>query len=211
MKAVVRDAYGSVDVLRFGEIAKPVAGEGEVLVRVRAAGVDQGVWHLMAGMPYVMRLAGFGLRAPKNPLLGYDVAGRVEAVGADVGRVSAGGRGVRHLPRFLRRVRRRPRRPPRGEARRRELRTGRGHPDLRLRRPAGGPRPRQGRAGPARPDHRCGRRRRHVRGADREGRRGRGHRRLQHGENRAGALDRRRPRDRLHQTRTSPTAATATT
>jgi NADPH:quinone reductase-like Zn-dependent oxidoreductase len=84
MKAVVRDAYGSVEVLRLREVDRPVAGEGEVLVRVRAAGVDQGVWHLMAGMPYVMRLAGFGVRAPKSPFLGYDVAGRVEAVGANV-------------------------------------------------------------------------------------------------------------------------------
>jgi NADPH:quinone reductase-like Zn-dependent oxidoreductase len=55
------------------------------LVRVHAAGVDQGVWHLMFGMPYVMRLAGFGIRAPKNPLLGYDLAGRVEAVGTNAG------------------------------------------------------------------------------------------------------------------------------
>lgn len=85
MKAVVRDAYGSVDVLRVADIAKPVAGEGEVLVRVVTAGVDQGVWHLMVGMPYAMRLAGFGLRAPKNRLLGYDVAGRVEAVGVNAG------------------------------------------------------------------------------------------------------------------------------
>jgi NADPH:quinone reductase-like Zn-dependent oxidoreductase len=85
MRAVVRDAYGSVDVLRLREVGKPVAGEGEVLVCVHAAGVDQGVWHLMVGMPYVMRLAGFGIRAPKNPLLGYDVAGRVEAVGTDAG------------------------------------------------------------------------------------------------------------------------------
>src|ERR687887_1955877 len=85
MKAVVRDAYGSVDVLRLGEVDKPVAGDGEVLVRVHAAGVDQGVWHLMVGMPYVMRLAGFGIRAPKNPLLGYDVAGRVDAVGTNAG------------------------------------------------------------------------------------------------------------------------------
>lgn len=84
MKAIVRDAYGSVDVLRLAEIETPVAGEGEVLVRVRAAGVDQGVWHLMVGMPYAMRLAGFGLRAPKSALLGYDVAGQVEAVGAEV-------------------------------------------------------------------------------------------------------------------------------
>jgi NADPH:quinone reductase-like Zn-dependent oxidoreductase len=84
MKAIVRDAYGSAEVLRLAEIDKPVAGEGEVLVRVRAAGLDQGVWHLMTGTPYAMRLAGFGIRAPKNPLLGYDVAGRVEAVGAQV-------------------------------------------------------------------------------------------------------------------------------
>jgi NADPH:quinone reductase-like Zn-dependent oxidoreductase len=84
MRAVVRDAYGEVDVLRLGEIATPVAGEGEVLLRVVAAGVDQGVWHLLTGTPYAMRLAGFGVRAPKNPLLGWDVAGRVEAVGAGV-------------------------------------------------------------------------------------------------------------------------------
>ena len=57
---------------------------------MHAAEVDQGVWHLMAGMPYVMRLAGFGLRTPNNPLLGYDVAGRVEAVGAKVGRFRPG-------------------------------------------------------------------------------------------------------------------------
>jgi len=55
-----------------------------VLVHVHAAGVDQGVWHLMTGTPYAMRLAGFGIRAPKNALLGYDVAGRIEAVGAQV-------------------------------------------------------------------------------------------------------------------------------
>src|ERR671938_1754333 len=85
MRAVVRDAYGSVDGLRLGEVDKPVAREGEVLVRVHAAGVDQGVWHLMVGMPYVMRLAGFGIRAPKNPFLGYDVAGRVEVVGTNAG------------------------------------------------------------------------------------------------------------------------------
>ena len=85
MKAIVRDTYGSADVLRLGEVAKPVAGEGEVAVRVVAAGVDQGTWHLMAGMPYAMRVAGFGIRTPKNPLLGYDVAGRVEAVGANAG------------------------------------------------------------------------------------------------------------------------------
>jgi NADPH:quinone reductase-like Zn-dependent oxidoreductase len=84
VKAIIRDAYGSVDVLRFEDIDQPVAGDGDVLLRVHAAGVDQGVWHLMTGTPYAMRLAGFGIRAPKNPLLGYDVAGRIEAVGAQV-------------------------------------------------------------------------------------------------------------------------------
>jgi NADPH:quinone reductase-like Zn-dependent oxidoreductase len=84
VKAIIRDAYGSVDALRLADIDQPVAGEVDVLVHVHAAGVDQGVWHLMTGTPYAMRLAGFGIRAPKNPLLGYDVAGRIEAVGAQV-------------------------------------------------------------------------------------------------------------------------------
>ena len=84
MKAIIREAYGSVDALRLADIDQPVAGEVDVLVHVHAAGVDQGVWHLMTGTPYAMRLAGFGIRAPKNALLGYDVAGRIEAVGAQV-------------------------------------------------------------------------------------------------------------------------------
>lgn len=84
MKAIVRDAYGSADVLELRDIDKPVVGDDEVLLRVRAAGVDQGVWHVMAGLPYPIRLAGFGLRAPKNPVLGADVAGVVQAVGKEV-------------------------------------------------------------------------------------------------------------------------------
>jgi NADPH:quinone reductase-like Zn-dependent oxidoreductase len=84
VKAIIRDAYGSVDALRLADIDQPVAGEVDVLVHVHAAGVDQGVWHLMTGTPYAMRLAGFGIRAPKNALLGYDVAGRIDAVGAQV-------------------------------------------------------------------------------------------------------------------------------
>jgi NADPH:quinone reductase-like Zn-dependent oxidoreductase len=84
VKAIVQDRYGSPDVLQLREIDPPVVGEDEVLVRVRAAGVDQGVWHLMAGLPYLMRIAGVGLRAPKNPVRGVDLAGRVEAVGQNV-------------------------------------------------------------------------------------------------------------------------------
>ena len=84
MKAIVQDIYGSPDVLQLKEIDKPVVGDDEVLVRVHAAGVDQGVWHLMAGLPYLVRVAGVGLRAPKNPVRGVDVAARVEAVGENV-------------------------------------------------------------------------------------------------------------------------------
>jgi len=90
MKAIVQDAYGSPDVLELREIATPVVGGDEVLVRVLAAGVDQGVWHLMAGLPYLVRVAGVGLRAPKNPVRGVDVAGRVEAVGENVTGVQPG-------------------------------------------------------------------------------------------------------------------------
>ncbi len=65
MKAVVQDVYGSTDALRFEDIEMPVIGDGEVLVRVRAAGVDPGVWHLMTGRPYLVRLMGMGVRRPK--------------------------------------------------------------------------------------------------------------------------------------------------
>jgi NADPH:quinone reductase-like Zn-dependent oxidoreductase len=83
MNAIVQDRYGSADVLRLEEIDKPGVGADQVLVRVRAAGLDQGVWHFMAGMPYVFRLAA-GLRAPKNRVRGYDLAGHVETLGANV-------------------------------------------------------------------------------------------------------------------------------
>ncbi len=86
----MQDIYGSTDVLRLDEIAPPVAGPGEVLVGVRAAGVDRGVWHLMAGLPYPVRLAGYGVRAPKNPVLGMDLSGVVTAVGPGVTRFRPG-------------------------------------------------------------------------------------------------------------------------
>ena len=89
MKAIVQDRYGSADVLEVRDIDKPGIGDDEVLVRVHAAGVHIGDWHLMAGLPYVVRL-GFGLRAPKVAVRGTDVAGTVEAVGKDVTRFQAG-------------------------------------------------------------------------------------------------------------------------
>ena len=84
MKAIVQDRYGSPDVLELREIDRPVNGDDQVLVRVHAAGVDQGVWHEVAGLPYLFRIAGIGVRAPKNPIPGHDVAGTVEAVGEKV-------------------------------------------------------------------------------------------------------------------------------
>ena len=90
MKAVVHHQYGSPDVLQLENVARPEAGDGEVLVRVRAAGVNRGVWHVMTGLPYLIRIAGFGLRAPKNPVLGNELAGTVEAVGSGVTRFRPG-------------------------------------------------------------------------------------------------------------------------
>ncbi len=90
MTAVVQDRYGSPDVLRVARIPRPTVAADEVLVRVRAAGVDRGTWHLMTGLPYPLRLAGFGVRRPKQPVLGMDVAGTVEAVGRDVTRFRPG-------------------------------------------------------------------------------------------------------------------------
>jgi len=90
MRAIVQDAYGSADRLRLSKIGKPVITPGEVLVQVRAAGVDRGTCHLMRGEPYLMRILGFGFRRPKNRVPGLDVAGTVAAVGADVTRFQAG-------------------------------------------------------------------------------------------------------------------------
>jgi NADPH:quinone reductase-like Zn-dependent oxidoreductase len=90
MKAIVRDAYGSADLLELRDIDKPEIADDEVLIRVHAAGVDRGVWHVMTGLPYPIRLAGYGLRAPKTPVLGADAAGVVEAVGNDVTRFQPG-------------------------------------------------------------------------------------------------------------------------
>ena len=78
------DRYGSADVLALNDIAMPVAGDDEVLIRVRAAGVGPEVWHLMTGRPYLVRVTGFGLRRPKARIVGRDDAGSVEAVGRDV-------------------------------------------------------------------------------------------------------------------------------
>src|ERR687898_2098748 len=90
MKAIVQDEYGSPEVLELRDIDKPRIGDEEVLVHVHAAGVGRDVWHVMTGLPYPIRLAGYGFRAPNNPVIGSDMAGVVEAVGKDVSRFQPG-------------------------------------------------------------------------------------------------------------------------
>jgi len=84
MQAIVQDRYGPPDVLELRDVPIPAIGGDDVLVRVHAAGVDRGVWHVMTGLPYLIRIMGYGLRAPKAPVRGFDLAGRVEAVGGNV-------------------------------------------------------------------------------------------------------------------------------
>jgi NADPH:quinone reductase-like Zn-dependent oxidoreductase len=89
MRATVYRRYGTADVLHTEVVERPVIGDHDVMVEVRAAGLDRGTWHLMTGEPYVARLA-FGIRAPRNPVPGIDLAGIVSAVGPSVTRFRPG-------------------------------------------------------------------------------------------------------------------------
>jgi len=84
MKAIVYHRYGSPDVLKCEEIEKPVVGDNEVLLKVRAASVNPADWHLMEGKPFLVRLFGLGLLKPKDARAGRDVAGQVEAAGKNI-------------------------------------------------------------------------------------------------------------------------------
>lgn len=90
MRAMLQSAYGGLEVYRAGTVDRPRLAAGEVLVQVHAAGFDRGTWHMMTGRPYLMRLMGFGFRAPKNPVPGLEVAGTVVEVGAGVSRFKVG-------------------------------------------------------------------------------------------------------------------------
>ena len=90
MQAIVQPAYGSVDTLQLRTVERPEIRTDQVLIEVHAAGVDRGVWHLMTGTPYLIRIVGYGLTKPKQPIQGLDVAGRVIAVGDTVTRFSPG-------------------------------------------------------------------------------------------------------------------------
>ena len=88
--AAVRDEYGPPSVIRVEPRSLPTPGAGQVLLQVHAAGLDRGAWHLMAGEPFAVRLAGYGLRRPEQPRLGLDVAGTVVATAPDVTAVAVG-------------------------------------------------------------------------------------------------------------------------
>ncbi len=90
MRAIVQNEYGTADVLKPADLPEPEAGPDGVVVRIRAAGVDPGVWHLMEGSPYLVRLMGFGVRRPKTRVRGMDFTGVVHAVGGDVTRFRPG-------------------------------------------------------------------------------------------------------------------------
>ena len=90
MNAIVQARYGSADELAMARIPVPELGSGEVLVAVEAAGLDRGVWHLMSGEPYLIRLMGYGFAKPKNPVPGADLAGRVVAIGDEVEKFTVG-------------------------------------------------------------------------------------------------------------------------
>ncbi len=90
MRAVVAHRYGGADAVEAATIARPTIADDEVLIEVRAAGVDRGTWHLLTGRPYVIRALGFGLTRPKQPVPGLDVAGVVVAIGASVTRFRVG-------------------------------------------------------------------------------------------------------------------------
>ena len=90
MKAVITTKYGPAEVLELREIEKPVPGDQDVLVRIHAATPHAGDWHLMKGEPFILRLMGFGFSRPRSPVLGSNIAGTVEAVGARVTRFKAG-------------------------------------------------------------------------------------------------------------------------
>lgn len=89
MKAIVFTRYGSPDVLESREVEKPTPKDDEVLIRVRAASINDWDWEALHGRPFVNRLI-FGLRTPKKQILGSDIAGRVEAVGRNVLRFRPG-------------------------------------------------------------------------------------------------------------------------
>ena len=211
MQAIVQDTYGSTDVLELRDVAVPTVEADEVLVRVQVAGIDRGVSHLMTGLPYPIRMMGYGLRAPKMATRGRELAGVVEAIGSDVTSFAPGdevfgiGEGTFAAYAVARadKLALKPANVTFEQAAALSisaltaLQAVRDHAKVA--------------AGAARPHHRCVRRRGHVRRADRQGLRSRGHRGVQHLEGGSGRVARSRSRHRLHARATSPTVRSSTT
>ena len=210
MRAVVQRSYGSAETLQLGEMARPVAGPGQVLLEVHAAGVDRGTWHLMTGLPYLMRVVGFGLtgrstRFPgsTSPAASWRSA-RTSTASASATRSSAS-------PTARTRSTPSPRRTSSPTSRRRSASSrprglGLGH--------HGAPGPDRESAGSSRPararDRRL-RRRGQLRRPDRQGAGSPGHRRGQRAQGRPRAFARRRCRHRLRRGATTSTGRRATT
>jgi NADPH:quinone reductase-like Zn-dependent oxidoreductase len=90
MRAIVYTKYGPPDVLRLEEVEKPAMGDEKVLIKVHAASINAGDWHLLNADPFPLRFAGVGLFKPKNPILGSDIAGTVEAIGRNIKQFKTG-------------------------------------------------------------------------------------------------------------------------
>ena len=196
MKAAFHEKYGPPDVVELREVEKPAIEDHQVLVRVHASSVNPAEWYTVNG-PWFVRLFGTGMRRPKDPRVGSDLAGRVEAVGGDVTEFQPGdevfGTGGAAWAEYAaaREVR------LVSEAGRRVVRGGRSRAHSGAHRPPGSARSRPGAARPEGADQRRIRRRRHVRRADREGARCRRDGRVLAAQCRAGASARCRPCRRL--------------
>ena len=198
MKAIVQHGYGSDEVLSFEDVDMPAVGDHDVLVRVRATSVNAADWFTTIGKPYLIRAIS-GLRSPRVPVAGKALAGEVVSIGGQVSGFAVGDEVWAEInggafAEYASVPAKRLARKPAGS----DVRAGRGGPAGRDDGPAGAARrgPAPGRPVPAR--QRRVRRGRHVRGPDRQGVRGRGHRRVQHPQRRPRPRGRRRPRHRLH-------------
>lgn len=100
MKAIICTKYGSPDVLQLQEVEKPAPQDDEVLIKIHAASVNARDWRFMRAKPFFIRLMPGGLLKPKNPILGVDVAGQVEAVGSNVRRFRPGDEVFGYLSRY---------------------------------------------------------------------------------------------------------------
>ena len=149
MKAIVQDGCGFADVLDFRDVARPEFGPADVLVKVVAAGVDLGAWHFMTGQPCLMRILGFGLRAPRTRTRVPTYRGACPRRSAGTSPASSRANRCMAPAGRVRRVRPGPVGQAGADPDRSQFRAGRGDPLRMLRRPPGAARPREGAARPA--------------------------------------------------------------